>query len=375
MRYILHCILCFTCSFALGQEKPASKEPAARQQADSIDFMVTSVMKKELVPGSTLMAIKNGKMLKATSYGMANLEHRVSTKFSTVYEFASVSNPMTAMAVMQLVEQGKIALDSSITSYIYGVPITHTGILVRHLLSHTSGLGRVQFNSSRVHVASTVKSTVKEQLDNLFKPPLVFAPGEGFQPSDAGYFLLALIISNTSGMTYENYVQKNVFDKALMSHTRFINSDSIVVNRAQTYTKRNGKQVRFSLEVTESMDVNGFSGVMSTTGDLIQLSMAMFDGKILSESSVEQMKTPVIYKGKKPAADSLEAGLGWYVRDINGKKCIVYIGQAGSAMVNCPEEKFSLVLLSNLASGYESLGDHGFDVKKLALDISTKFLK
>jgi CubicO group peptidase (beta-lactamase class C family) len=98
------------------------------QQVDSIDYFITGIMKKELVPGSSLLAVKNGKVIKATSYGMSNLEHNVLSKFETVYELASVSKPITALGVMQLAEQGRISIDSSIALYIDNVPESHRAI-------------------------------------------------------------------------------------------------------------------------------------------------------------------------------------------------------------------------------------------------------
>jgi hypothetical protein len=161
-----------------------------------------------------------------------------------------------------------------------------------------------------------------------------------------------------------------------MTHTRFINGDSIVPNRAQTYTKRNGKLVRFTLEATQALDANAFGGLVSTVGDLLQLYMAMFDGKIISLQSLDQMMTPAPYKSKKPVkAGETEIGLGWFVREVNGRKCITHAGHTGGAVVNFPQEKYSLVLLGNLAEGYTMIGDKGYDPMKLAMDITARYLK
>jgi CubicO group peptidase (beta-lactamase class C family) len=359
------------------QQKAPPKATVTKQAPDSIDHMVTAIMKRESVPGMTLMVVRNGKMLKATSYGVANLEHKIPTKFSTVYELASISKPITAMAIMQLVEQGKVSLDSSIARYIYGVPASHASILVRHLLSHSSGIPQLHINFNKLYYPSPLRYTVKEQLEDLFKLELKFQPGQGYQYSNGGYFLLGQIISSTSGMSFENYIQKNILDKALMSHTKFQNADSIVFNRAQTYTKRNGKLVRFTLEATQALDANSFGELISTTGDLLQLNMALLDGKIISMASLELMMTPEAYKNKKALDPSnpSEIGLGWFVRDVNGKKCVEHIGHTGGAVVNCPEQKFSLVLLSNLSQGYDMFGDKGYDVKKLALEIAARYIQ
>ncbi len=345
------------------------------QQADSIDFHVTAVMKEEAVPGSSLLIIKDGKILKATSYGIANLEHKVPAKFETVYELASVSKPITAMAVMQLVEQGKISLDSSIASYIDSVPASHRSIKLRHLLSHTSGIPELHINFTKLYAVSLLKYTVKEQLADLYSQKLLFPPGEGYQYSNGGYFLLSVIIANVSGMSFEKYMQKNIFDKAMMKNTKFISADSIVPNRAQTYTKRNGTTVRWSLEMLQALESNGFGGLLSTTGDLALLYLAMIDGKIVQPKTLEQMMKPEVYKNKKKAEHGSEIGLGWFVNEVDGKKCIQHSGHTGTVAVICPSEKFILVYLSNMSLGFSTAGDKGYDVLSLGLDLAGKFLK
>lgn len=345
------------------------------QQVDSIDYFVTSVMKKESVPGSSLLAVKEGKILKATSYGMANIEHSVPAKFETVYELASVSKPITALGIMQLSEQGKISIDSSIALYIDNVPESHRAIKVRHLLSHTSGLSEIHFKFAKLYSVSLLKYTVKEQLADLYAQKLLFTPGEGYQYSNGGFFLLSVIISNVSGMPFETYMQKNIFDKAMMKNTRFIQVDSVVANRAQIYTKRKGMVVRWSLEMLQALESNGFGGLMSTTADLIQLYLAMLDGKIVQKETLEKMIQPEVYKNKKNANRGYQIGLGWFVMDVNGKKCIQHTGHTGTVAVICPEEKFVLVYLSNLSLGFSTAGDEGYDVLKMGVDLTGMMLK
>jgi CubicO group peptidase (beta-lactamase class C family) len=363
MRYIVPFILLFISSGCFAQ------------QADSIDFYVTAVMKKESVPGSSLLVIKDGKIIKATSYGLANLEHKVPAKFETVFELASVSKPITALAIMQLVEQGKISLDSSIANYIDGVPASHRSIKVRHLLTHTSGLPELHLNFTKLYAVSLLKYTVQDQLADLYSQKLLFPPGEGQQYSNGGFFLLSVIIARVSGMPFEKYMQKNIFDRAMMKNTRFISADSIVLNRAQTYTKRNGTTVRWSLEILQALESNGFGGLLSTTGDLAQLYLAMIDGKIVQPKTLELMMKPEVYKNMKNSENGSGVGLGWFLNDVNGKKCIQHTGHTGTVAVISPSEKFVLVYLSNLSLGFATAGDKGYDVKELGLGLAARFLK
>ncbi len=365
MRYFIVALLLFSSAIC------------SAQQVDSIDYFITGVMKKEVVPGASLLVVKNGRILKATSYGMSNLELSVPAKFETVYELASVSKPITALAIMQLAEQGKVSIDSSIATYIDNVPESHRAIKVRHLLSHTSGIPELHLNFTKLYAVSLLKYTVKDQLADLYDQKLLFSPGEGFQYSNGGYFLLSVIVSKVSGTAFESYMQKNIFDKALMKNTRFIHADSVVANRAQVYTKRNGTVVRWSLEMLQSLESNGFGGLMSTTSDLAQLYLAMMDGKIVQKQTLELMMQPEGYKNKKESdlKNRSEIGLGWFVREINGKKCITHTGHTGTVAVVCPGGNFALIFLSNLSLGFAQAGDKGFDVQQLGFDLTGKLLR
>jgi CubicO group peptidase (beta-lactamase class C family) len=383
MKYFF-LILLFLQHIQISAQETIKKPPAQAQaglktnnKADSNDVFVQNVMKKEVVPGATLMVYKDGKMLKATAYGLANLEHRVTTKFQTIFELASVSKPITALAVMQLVEQGRVSLDSSISKYIYGVPASHAGIKVRHLLSHTSGLPEDHFNTMKLYGPSPLRYTVKEQLEDVFKMKLKFNPGEGFQYSNAGYFLLSLIVANTSGIAFEDYLQQNIFERASMKSVRFINGDSIVFDRAQVYTKRKDKLVRWSLEIMQAVESNGYGGLMANSPDLVQLAVGLFGGKIVSKETLAQMTTPENYVNKPESklSERSEIALGWFIREINGRKCLMHSGHTGTVIVFCPEENFALVFLSNLSAGYKVIGDKGFDVNEFGVDLARRFLK
>jgi D-alanyl-D-alanine carboxypeptidase len=288
-----------------------------------------------------------------------------------------VSKPITALAIMQLAEQGKLSIDSSIAAYIDNVPESHRSIKVRHLLSHTSGIPELHLNFTRLYAVSLLKYTVKDQLADLYGQKLLFPPGEGFQYSNGGYFLLSVIVSKVSGTAFESYMQKNIFDKALMKNTRFIHADSIIANRAQVYTKRNGTVVRWSLEMLHSLESNGFGGLMSTTSDLAQLYLAMMDGKIVQKNTLELMMQPEVYKNKKASdlKNTSEIGLGWFVREINGKNCITHSGHTGTVAVVCPDKNFALVLLSNMSLGFSQAGDKGFDVQQLGFDLTGRLLR
>jgi len=332
---------------------------------DEFDKYLNSRLKTDSIPGATLLVAKGDKILKEQGYGFANLEHRVPAKPETEYELASVSKPITATAIMLLVEEGKLFLDSSISKYLDNVPDAFKPITLRLLMSHSSGLPMDHFAYNKLYGPSALRYTVKEQLADLFKLKLLFEPGTNYNYSNAGFFLQAAIIEKVTGELYQDFIQRRIFDKAGMKCSFFINGDSIVANRSQGYTRRKGRWVRFSLEnAIQAIDANGFGGIIATVEDEMKFLLALSSGKIIKKESFQQMITPTKMKNGSlvdpPGSSSI--GLGWFVRDYNGKTCLSHSGHTGTQVIYFPDQRFSVILFTNLSQGYTTLGDRGFRV-------------
>jgi len=226
-----------------------------------------------------------------------------------------------------------------------------------------------------------LRYSVKNQLNDLFSQKLQFPRRTQFAYSDAGFFLLAAIIERVTSESYQQFIKSNIFDKAGMTHSSFINGDSIVTGRSQGYTLRKGKLVRFSLEQTiQSLDANGFGGIISSAGDLVKWCEALSDYKIITKESLDQMMTPTLLRDGSAAGPEggSRIGLGWFIRPIESKRTISHTGYMGTAMVYFPDEKLTVVLLTNLGQGYPAV-DHGFIAVdagfKLADIAARKYLK
>jgi CubicO group peptidase (beta-lactamase class C family) len=161
--------------------------------ADRVGDFVNAYLKKKQVPGCALMVRHNGKVVLAAGYGFANLEHGVRVTPQTVFQSGSVGKQFTAMAVMLLVEERKLALDEPISKHL-AVPASWSGITVRHLLTHTSGLGDYPENFSLQR-----DYTEDELLKMVATQPLGFAPGEKSSYSNLGYVTLGILIHKVSG--------------------------------------------------------------------------------------------------------------------------------------------------------------------------------
>lgn len=167
-------------------------------RADKTDDLIKAEMQRQKIPGISIAVVKDGKIIKAEGYGLANIKLKRPATTETIYKIASVSKQFIATGIMLLVQEGKLGLDDPIGKYLDGTPATWNPITIRHLLTHTSGLIREAPGFDRFKVqrdADVIKSA--------YGVPLRFAPGEKWEYSNTGYFALAEIIRKVTGQPWD----------------------------------------------------------------------------------------------------------------------------------------------------------------------------
>ena len=201
-----------------------------------IDRTVTAFMTKVQAPGLSLAVGLDGALRFEKGYGFADLEHRVPATPSTVYRLASVSKPITAVATMQLVDRGRLALDDTVDKWLPEMPPALRPITVRQLLSHQSGIRHytTEEDDSTQAYAKHYDS-LRESLGIFAGDPLVHAPGARMTYSTYAYTLLGVVIEKASGQGYVETVKQHVLVPAHMVDTRPDDVLSIVPNRAAGY--------------------------------------------------------------------------------------------------------------------------------------------
>src|SRR6185503_3685881 len=160
-------------------------------------------------PGASVIVIKDGKVLFKKAYGLANLEKKVAATTSTNYRLASVTKQFTAMAIMILAERQKLSYEDRLSDFFPGFPAYGKQITVRHLLNHTSGLlayEDVMPDSTTVPLTDNDVLRLMEQQDHTN-----FPPGSEFRYSNSGYVLLGLIVEKASGISFPDFLRKNIF--------------------------------------------------------------------------------------------------------------------------------------------------------------------
>lgn len=314
--------------------------PSLAAHADEVDEYVEAEMKKRQIPGLALAVVKNGEIIKTKGYGLASVELNVRVAADSVFALASVTKQFTAAAIMILVEQGKVALDEKINRYIPNAPDTWKDITVRHLLTHTAGLKDSYWPTYRGSWLTNY--TTAMNFEHASTLPLDFAPGERWQYSDQGYFLLGLIIEQVSGKRYRDFLREHIFQPLGMTSTTVIDQWDIIKNRVSGYTIRNGKLA--SVRTGGQEELPSAYGMMSTVKDLAKWDAAFYGEQILKQTSLQQMWAPV----KLNSGFGHGYGFGWSLEEVRGHRIVGHGGITGTYIFRLPDHKLTVIVLSNL---------------------------
>ena len=316
--------------------------------ADKVDDYVRAQMRERHIPGASVAVIKNGKTVRVSGYGLANVELNVPVTKDTVFEIGSVTKQVTAAAIMLLVEEGKINLDARVGTYLSNAPEIWKKVTIRHLLTHTSGV------KSYTAIGSGFELTRRMKLDDFIKAigafPLEFEPGARYVYSNSGYNLLGFIIETVSGKSYWDFVQTRIFKPLEMNQTANRDPLVIVPNRADGYEWENEKLVGRDYDLT---DVFSAGAIVSTALDLAKWDAALRGEMLLKKTSLEKMWTPFILNDGKP----YPYGFGFNVADFRGHRLISHGGQTAGFAANISRyinDDLTVVVLTNL--GDQGLG-------------------
>ncbi|WP_296381980.1 serine hydrolase [Winogradskyella sp.] len=196
-------------------------------------------------PGATILVAKNGKTIYRKAIGKSSLELDVDMIPENVFMLASITKQFTAVSILMLEEQGKLSLDDPITKFIPDYPTLGKTITVHHLLNHTSGIKSYTGIGNLVEVARN-DMTLDELIDYFKNEPMDFDPGEEFRYNNSGYVLLGKIIEVISKDTYENFIEKNIFEHLGMENSSYGNNRELVKNRVEGYEQNENGYVNAS---------------------------------------------------------------------------------------------------------------------------------
>ena len=298
------------------------------------------------IPGLSLTVAVDGKIMYSEGFGYADLEERVPVWPTTKFRIGSISKPLTATALMQLVEAGKLELDAPVQKYVPSFPDKGAVITTRMLAGHLAGIRHYQgdeFNIQR-HYANVLDGVKIFEND-----PLVSPPGTKFNYSSYGYNLLSAVVESASGENFLAYMQKHVFDAMGLAHTAADQNTQIVEQRSRFYEKEKDGTLENAPYVDNSYKWAG-GGFLSTSEDLVRFGSMLLQPGFLKADSLKLLFT----SQKTKSGEETGYGMGWGItKSPSGR--VVYehsggsIGGSSQLMVY-PETHVVVALVTNLTS-------------------------
>ena len=315
-------------------------------ETEQVDAYVREEMQKQKVPGLALLVVREGAIVKAQGYGLANIEYQVPVKPETIFQSGSLGKQFTATGIMMLAAEGRVALDDPVSKYLSDVPETWRPITVRRLLSHTAGIGEYPENFDLRRDYSE-----DELLQAIYRLPLVFSPGENWRYSNPGYVVLGILIHKVTGRFYGDFLQDRIFKPLGMTSTRINSEADIIPNRAAGYRLAKGK-LKNQEWVSPTMNSTADGSLCLNILDLAKWDAALYTERLLKRESLEQMWKPVVLSSGKPNIAGY--GFGWMSNAVRGHRVIEHAGawQGFSAHIaRFVDEHLTIVVLANQADG------------------------
>ncbi len=314
-------------------------------------------------PGTAVIVVKDRQALLRKGYGLANLEWGLPVRPDTVFRIGSVTKQFTAVAILMLVEQGKLSLQDPIEKYLPGYPTHGHTIIVEHLLTHTSGIK--SYTGMKEWPSLRGKDFMLDELIDFFKfQPMDFAPGQRWSYSNSGYVLLGAIIEKISGLSYARFVEQNIFQPLGMQRTCLELPGRIIPKRAAGYDKgTDGFTNAPYVSMTQPLAAGG---LVSTVDDLACWDAALTEGRLVSPETLRRAHTPAIL----PDGSSTDYGFGWGIHAYQGVEMLDHGGGIHGFVcyaMRVPAGRVFAAVLTNLGAPPKDLAELTFRAVTRAL--------
>jgi CubicO group peptidase (beta-lactamase class C family)/tetratricopeptide (TPR) repeat protein len=336
---ILLALIC-GCGFAAQDVELHPYAEAIRKYKEFLNLY----MILDKVPGLSIGFLKDG-VVWVEGFGYSDLENMVPAKPESAYRLASITKTITAMAILQLTEKGKIDLDAEVQTYVPYFPKKKWPITVRQLLGHIGGISH--YNNYNLEGHIKIHKNTREAIAIFQDFPPVAEPGTRYNYSTYGYNLLGAVIEGASGRAYGDYIKEHIFEPLGMTNSRLDDPVDIIPNRVRGYRLLQGQ-----LKNSEYVDISSRfagGGTRSTVVDLLKYAIGILDGKILQAETYRQMFTPMVLKNGRFTT----YGMGWNVRPLNGHFRIQHGGSQAETktfLLIFPTERFAIAIAANLES-------------------------
>lgn len=342
-------LLAFAVAALLALPVTAQAKNNATPAPKNIEALVKRHAELDLFSGTVLVA-DHGRIIYSGAYGEANKDHRIPNRLNTSYNIGSIGKTFTGVAIMQLVEAGKLRLDDKLARFLPEFPHPEKNtITIQQLLNHSSGLGDYMEHEDYKRKMSGLQ-TIADILPLIYAQKPLFTPGDRFAYSNSGMVVLGAIIEKLSGLSYPDYLQRHIFQPAGMMDSRLAQEHEVLANRSIGYSI--SPERGYLANVREVMPASADGGLRTTALDLLRFDQALYGSKLLSAGGRQQMLTPV---GPAPFYAS-----GWFTKRINDHLAVGHGG--GAPGVNAefrryPDDGYTLIVLSNYDMGATPLAE------------------
>ena len=288
----------------------AAQELSPTVDVAAIDAVVESRMKTEGTPGVAVAIVREGEVLLAKGYGLANLEHEVPVTAKTMFQSGSVGKMFTAAGIMALVEDGALDLGVPIRTYIPEGPESWEPITLRHLLSHTSGIP--DYTSDAMDYSRDYSEAELVAMATALE--LEFPAGARWNYSNTGYVLLGIVIDRAAQKPYWEHLRERVWDPAGVPTMRVNFAADIVPHRSAGY-EHEGQLLLNQAWVAPTLNSTADGSLLFSLEDMIAWNEAVRQRTVLSPESWQAMLTPI----ELASGNTFPYGFGWAVSELRGQ--------------------------------------------------------
>src|SRR5713226_8857715 len=310
---------------------------------------VFSDLTKPGSPGCALAVYRDGKIIYARGYGLANIEENVAITPQSVFDIGSTSKQFTAASILLLEKQGKLSVNDDVRKFIPELPSYGQKITILHLLNHTSGLRDYLSLMELAGINTDSVTTDADALALITRQKAVnFAPGSDWLYSNTGFFLLSVIVQRVSGKTLREFAGQNIFAPLEMTHTQYrANHAALIANRALAYEEQENKD-GYTLDVSY-FEQTGDGAVHTSVEDLLKWDENFYSPRIGGKEFLTEMQE----RGKLNNGKVLDYAKGLRLQDYRGLQTVSHGGSWGgyrAELLRFPDQHFSVACLCNVGN-------------------------
>jgi CubicO group peptidase (beta-lactamase class C family) len=335
-----------SCLALSGCARETAQTDLTPEQSGAVDRLLETQKAANRIPGLAAAVIRNGKLVKRVTLGVADLQTGAPVTADTPFQLSSTTKTFTATSVLLLVADGGLRLEDCVGDLLDGLPASWHDVTVRQLLSHTSGLPDIVRLPGRLEL---IAETWKGALPMIESAPMQFPPGERWAYTQTNYVLLARIVERASGKPLESFMAERLFVPLGMNNSFFaVGGDAARVPAVNYEPSERGEPALRRLDFPTFVHAAG--GLCASLDDLVRWNAALDAGSVLPPALQKEMWTSTPLNNGKPFridGKTIGYGLGWAVDDTPAHRSVGHSGGNSSAYRRYLDEGFTIIVLHN----------------------------